>query len=392
MKRSFPSNEPENHAEKRLRGAFILLDSLLEQCEGESRVATFSISEREIVYCIKDARDTDLFAAFRPWFENGIPFAHLNSVLPLASIRALPTFPRIYRFIDALIGSDCEVCTVEALVSDTLQRACVAGMLELIMHLVNREGASKSSETAMRLAAMNGRLAVIDYFLEHAGVHVGSRAGTAMAAATSRGRLDVIKHLHKKGYANGINSALHTAASLGYLGIVKYLVECMGADATSDNNCAVQLAATSRCLPVVEYLVQNAHADASADNNYMLYNAAAYNYVEMVKFLIERANVVCDHEPFYYAAARGHVDVVKYFLEETEAAQNEPHSGALLRVAAEHGRLDMVKFLVESHGADATTSNNEAMQRAAKNNHLRVVQYLAAHILECYMGVNTHDD
>lgn len=85
--------------------------------------------------------------------------------------------------------------------------------------------------------------------------------------------------------------------------------------------------------------------------NFLLYRAATLGHLGVVKYLVEQgANIhALDDDALCYASKNGHFDIVKYLVEH--GANIHAGDDGALRWASRNGYFDIVKYLVE-HGAD----------------------------------------
>ncbi len=191
------------------------------------------------------------------------------------------------------------------------------------------------------------------------------------------------KEMYKELIENGydINEVLIQAATLGYLPVVKYLIERKAYIHTRED-AAVRLASLNGHLLVVQYLVGNG-ADIHSRNDFALMQASANGHLSVVKYLVEK--VVDNHEEYswalVWASKKGQLSVVKYLIEK--GANIHVDNDYALILASRKGRLSVVEYLIEN-GADIHADNDEAISGASFGGHVPVVKYLIQN------GANTH--
>jgi ankyrin repeat protein len=163
-------------------------------------------------------------------------------------------------------------------------------------------------------------------------------------------------------YATATNSSgyslLHTAAYVGNLELVKYLVD-KGANANGVDNykrSVLHHAAISGNLDLVKYLVEDHKADLTGVN---IYNESV----------------------LHYAAGSGKLELVEYLVEDKDANALGVNSEniSVLHRAATTGNLELVKYLVEKHKANANGVDNykfSVLHHAAGSGSLEIVEYL----------------
>lgn len=178
----------------------------------------------------------------------------------------------------------------------------------------------------------------------------------------------------------GNGNLLLMAAQLGYLPIVKYLVEELNTSVHSSDGIYTVLyyASASGHLSIVKYLVEH-----GADVNYFagipIQGASHNGHLSIVQYLMEHgANMYLNHA-LKIAASTGRLDIVKYFVEQ--GVDLLMYDNVALRSAAKSGYLDVVKYLID-HGADIHSggvSPGESLRLAMQNKHYSVVKYLIEH-------------
>ncbi len=193
--------------------------------------------------------------------------------------------------------------------------------------------------------------------------------------ATRLGDVERVKQLVENG-ANPLDTVkdgdtlLHTAAEMGQLNILKYLIEdegCNPATAGYQGFTTLHSAANNKQFEVVQYLVDQCQLDPSAlDNN--------------------------NRAPLAYACQNGDLEIVKYLIQadltymnkkdvlHNEAAHMRKTVSDPLCVACFHGQLPIVKYLVEEHGCDPSRQeggDKSPLLCAVCGDHVRIVKYLA---------------
>ncbi len=135
-------------------------------------------------------------------------------------------------------------------------------------------------------------------------------------------------------------------------------------------------------LPVVKYLIDSGANVNGTDSQYKspLDSAAYGGHLSIVEYLIENEAMV--NRSLGLAAKNGHLSVVTYLLEN--GASSHADKDEALTWASQHGQLSVVKYLIE-YGVNIHSLNNQALRRAAEYGHLPVVKYLIEH--EAYIHV-----
>eukprot|EP01006_Ploeotia_vitrea_P006441 TRINITY_DN13135_c0_g1_i1.p1 TRINITY_DN13135_c0_g1~~TRINITY_DN13135_c0_g1_i1.p1 ORF type:complete len:396 (+),score=46.63 TRINITY_DN13135_c0_g1_i1:107-1189(+) len=216
------------------------------------------------------------------------------------------------------------------------------GHLETVKWLLTNypetgEQRTKRSSTPFLLAAWQGRLEVVKWWVKESG-------------------FDVIHEANKAGL-----TGLLFAAHSGHLPVVQWLIECAGCDAKKqmdDENCTVLLtAARDGHLNVVKWLLAQGHSDPKEKDT--------EGYTALL-----------------LAAATGQVEVARWLVKEGWAdvsSEKENDGFNALLVASAGGQLAVVQWLVQELGQDPETSLDgiTALAFAAQGkNGYKVVDWL----------------
>jgi surface antigen len=174
---------------------------------------------------------------------------------------------------------------------------------------------------ALVRAAVNGHVDV-DFFLRHAMFDPSAEGNVAIRRAAENGHLAVVERLLQDERVNpsdGNNLAVRSAAHYGHLEVVERLLEDDRVDPSADNNDAVRLAAQRGNLAVVEQLLQDKRVDPSAVNNYAVRYAAQNGRLAVVERLLRDKLVdpsANNNNAVRRAARNGHLAVVDRLLED----------------------------------------------------------------------------
>ncbi|TFY82597.1 hypothetical protein EWM64_g1407 [Hericium alpestre] len=182
--------------------------------------------------------------------------------------------------------------------------------------------ATSAQLEALYAAAASGDLALLQNTFRNASEVSGVDAFSMANDASSRTGL----------------TALHAAASRGYLEIVKWLIETCGAMPDledKEGETAIHKAALHGHLHVIKYLIsRKANAQAQdADGWTALHNACSKGYLDIVRWLCERGGACAEVDgtpgidirskggwtPLMNAASKGHLPIVLYLLTKRSA-------------------------------------------------------------------------
>ncbi|KAH0608693.1 uncharacterized protein H6S33_001827 [Morchella sextelata] len=293
---------------------------------------------------------------------------------------------------------------------------------------VNAKPGKLYGQTALQAALETGHLRMGKLLLKNgANPNVCYHGPTTLTAAAGSGIYDWVKLLlenraeinAKPGERNG-KTALQVAAELGYTEIVTLLLD-YGANANFRYHgpTALQLAAENGHFEVVkELLAKGAEVNAKPSKpfgrtafqgavegghlltaNLLLEEGADINAwysgfttlrfvagngnAKAVSFLLTHGVDIhakpgkkSKKTPLQAAVKNGHFSVVKLLLEGGHVTRGQ-HT---LRLAAKKGRVDIVRFLLDTNVDGKPRHRGHALETAAANGHLGVVQILLANI------------
>lgn len=185
---------------------------------------------------------------------------------------------------------------------------------------------------------------------------------TAFECACRFGRLDIVKYLMQRCGRNIINNGTHyplsSAATHGYLPVVKFLVD-NGAKVNHidhQNNIPLMYAIISKSWASAEYLINadaNINFQALNVNITPLYFAAKKNGIKIVKMLLDKGaktdikSGVKEFTPIYIASREGHYDVVKLLVEKNANVNlRTVENDTALLIALKNGHKGIATLLI----------------------------------------------
>lgn len=297
-----------------------------------------------------------------------------------------------------------------------LRYASQYGRIEVVKHII-REWTQNSikgvvnMDHAMMKAAENGHIHVVEYLADHASIEqlflyhtlrgivvnghvdmlkylVDRGADTRlidqghhiMREVIENGHVDMIRYLANRG-ANirsldqrTLDQTLIVTVKRGYTDMVKYLVQC-GANMKADGYNAVFHAVQSGSTEIVKIFVDYLGADKQDCCEYALYWAAERGYLDIV-------HIVAKHSPYPFCAIReaaenGYEEVLRFIVEELDLDQQQGYDTALYWAVC-GGQLKLTRTLVETYHANVRADQGRALDEAAANNRLEIVQYLVS--------------
>lgn len=232
----------------------------------------------------------------------------------------------------------------------------------------------------------------------------------ALFGAVNEGNKPMVEYLIKegadvnlipedKGIALDYSSPIDPAARSGNVDLVKYLVECAGANVRDALGWATESPSEQAGLDITKYLIQ----DRNTDPNLALYRhfsgsplvaAAVLCQKRIVRYYLDNTdahvNVLCQDGSYGSAldamVGKGSLEELKYFIEKGKANVNLLHecgeNGSALSSAVSRGDLKIVKYLVEEAGADVNLQlkagkHGSAMAAAIAWDRREIIYYIA---------------
>ncbi|GMF17106.1 unnamed protein product [Phytophthora fragariaefolia] len=205
----------------------------------------------------------------------------------------------------------------------------------------------------------------------------------AMRFAVRRGDMEVIRWLLDVVYRPELHlppPTMNDAAAGGHMEILQWIFE-QGYEGESDQ--ALEEAARDGCLDMVEWLVSRGITEGASK---AAQAASNEGHLSILRWL--REHNLGQFAPYAMSNAiyQGHLDIVEYLNEE--GISDLPSK--MMKIAAGNAHLDIVKWLYEEYDNDdlfppydPLTDNRDmskqtAMDEAAINGHLHVLEYLHA--------------
>ncbi|ESU40039.1 Serine/threonine protein kinase [Giardia duodenalis] len=292
-------------------------------------------------------------------------------------------------------------------VTDWTMLMCAATLGDVDMvsqHIGERGQKDKRGQTALILAAQNGRDDVVKFLMKYEG---GASGWTNLIYAAYLGDVNAVKdNLHEKGCKDITGmTALMWAALSGHKECVRLLFEKEGGMRDIEGNTALMLAAVRGHEQVVELLKEEVgmqdvggrtalmaatfighidcvrllleHEGAMQDKNgwTALMLAALTNSTKCISLLLEKEGGVQDtggHTALMYAVQFNNKDAAKLLLEKEVGIQNNVGWTALM-LAVESDNIECVKLLMEREKDIKDTSGITALDIAMQGNHKEVI-------------------
>ncbi|KDO21797.1 hypothetical protein SPRG_12615 [Saprolegnia parasitica CBS 223.65] len=259
--------------------------------------------------------------------------------------------------VHLLLQAPCSPSDGLVLAADYGHRALLPELLPVCM---------SSVPTALEAAAAAGHLAIVGFLHTHSRLDL--RASRALDKAAMHGHLEVVRYLHADGYS-ATSAAMDLAATHGHLHILSYL-HAVRTERWSRK--ALDGAAANGHLGVVQFLhAHQQHDDDDLCSPTALRGASANGHLEMVRYLYASASPAAIADAIDYAAANGHREIVSFFL----ARDGATFSAAAITEAARNGHGAILSMLLE---CAPSLVSEAALVAAAAKGHVHVVHVLWA--------------
>ncbi len=288
------------------------------------------------------------------------------------------------------------------------QALCVAiddGNINIIKFLIRECQASSSIDNYPFCSACNvGRMDVIQYLYEECQIPI---IELYLQQAAYSGNLNVLKYLiDKNGKVTtfvvimGIKSnksyiidylltfyedinfddVFVTAAQMGNLKLVIFLLENKNIDITYQNYLAICVAADNNQIEIVKYLIEKG-IDINIDNCYILRTACHEGYMELIKYAVEQGSDIhiLNEYALLCSVDNNQADVVKYLLEL--GADIHVKNNYVLRKAIYKGYLKILTYAIQYN----VNINNDIIINACKHGRFSIIEYLI-------INLNIHSD
>jgi ankyrin repeat protein len=208
----------------------------------------------------------------------------------------------------------------------------------------------------------NGRLPDVKRMLGSGELRGVGNLNDALFSAVKKGHVDVVDCLLRYAAmfdpSADDNQAIRLAARNGHVAVVERLLQDERVDPSAEGNYAVQFAAINGHVAVVERLLRDVRVDPSADDNLALRWAAREGHIAVVDRLLHDARIdpsANDNYAVRLAAVRGHVAVVERLLRDDRVDPSAEDYHAV-RWAAENGHLAVVDRLLQDSRVDVAAA------------------------------------
>lgn len=245
------------------------------------------------------------------------------------------------------------------------------GRLDIVKYLVHKKVKwdiqNLSNATPFELAICQRQIPVIIFLAENTDVDVSSVRKSDVFKLISKGELETIKFLIRKGFVLDLNNFgyMFYAINSGSIPMLQYLLDqgmniniTFTTSSYGDGYNAINLASIHGNLDVVRFLVENG-IDLNAENPFHttpLHEAVTYDNFSVVQYLVEngayvnaRKGVYDNTTSLHIASARGKDVTVEYLLEHGADAliedSNSTRSTPLCE-AVSNGHFSTTKILI----------------------------------------------
>ena len=286
---------------------------------------------------------------------------------------------------------------------NTLHHAAQGGDTDIISlihtHLPNIDSKTREGDTPLMLAALNGKLRAVKWFLER-GATVAceeKRGWNTLHHAAQGGDTDIISLIHThlpniESKTGEGDTPLMVAALCGKLHAVKWFLE-KGATVACECNrgwntlhCAAKGGDTDIISLIHTHLPNIDSKTGEGDTPLML--AASCGKLHAVKWFLEKgATVACENNEgwntLHYAAQGGDTDIISLIHTHLSNIESKTSNGFTpLMVAAFHGELLAVKWFLEKGATVACKDYRgwNTLHRAAEGGDTDIISLIHTHL------------
>ena len=336
-----------------------------------------------------------------------------------------------------LVSIRCDLSTQDSQGNNILHAACMSGKVDIVRYIISQINIEKDSrgahkQTPLMTAVSFGHMTVVKYLVsigcdlsvhDNEGnniLHVACRGGnvdmvkyiftqmktekesrgafgwTPIMTAASGGYISVVKYLVSMGCKLSVvdyhgNNILHLTCRRGNVDMVKYIVSQTGIrkDSTGEySRTPLMSAASFGNMAVVKFLVSSGCKLLTLDSrrNNILHIACISGNVDTVKYIFSLSKIgkesrgAFGRTPLMAAASLGRMAVFKYLVSKgCSLSKRDSHGNSILHIACMSGNVDFVQFVFLKMKTGKETKGQYGwtpMMTAASYGHVSVVRYL----------------
>jgi len=274
---------------------------------------------------------------------------------------------------------------------DTLKHGVKIGDLDIVKSIIegNEVFDNYKYEYVLREAIINGHLNIVKYIIDKSGfvktfISVFEKRHIVIAA--QNGHLEIIKYIIEhwpKEYhtINIINEATAVASEKGYLEIVMFLVNELGANVQPKGEMstytydplALIYSIDKGHLEIVKFLLTKIPINDNILKN-TLYRAIKHLHFDIVRYLVEEVGAISIiHGPFehfaenewalHHATWCSSLELIKYFISKHSDAVSANVDDKLIIRAVRTHRMDIIRYYLEPapEGINIGFNNNDSI-------------------------------
>lgn len=207
---------------------------------------------------------------------------------------------------------------------------------------------------------------------------------TALHYATIYNRMNIINYMlitNYKRYPYNVNvqdkqgyTPLHYASKLGYIDVVKCLIQAGKADITipciAGGRTPLHLACSYGHLNILQYYIDQCSMNPELPNQYSftpLHYAVIAGEISIIQYLTQTCHVnvnvqttTDEYTPLHFACQSGRLKIVRYLMEKCPATNifmKTIQGNTILHIASEFDYITIAQYIVEHQSRTSTWKN-----------------------------------
>ena len=283
-----------------------------------------------------------------------------------------------------------------------LALACKAGSINAVEYLINTtdidiDVACDKGRTPLHYSCRHGNLELCQYLIEVQGsvININSNKGwNALDISARSGNTELVQYLIKKNHLLLRSCCLLHAVGSTKLPLVKVLVNeyKLNPYVSRDGKQALHYAADVGAIDVLKYLIKDCECDLTTvsleDNSNAFHYSAGHGHYSFIKYIIDcypqytsllHSNNINDTLPIHHACISGVIQLVTFLIDEMKCdITTEDKSGfTCVTNACISGNLDLVKLLIKHYKCSPGNSGEiSSLVVAVMSGNVHILEWL----------------